>query len=406
MQPLFEQLYKDEERFIALRRHLHQNPELAFEEHETSALVATLLEEWGYAVERGIGTTGVVGRLRLGDGARSVGLRADMDALPITEATNLPYASRKPGIMHACGHDGHTVMLLAAAKTIAERKRLDGTLTLIFQPAEEIGVADCGAARMIRDGLFERFPVDAVFGMHNMPGYPQGRLAFADGPMAASSDQVRIVLHGRGGHGAMPQKAADPVVAGASIVIALQTIVSRNVAPLEVAVVTVGVFRAGTVPNIIPQTAELELTVRALNPHIRDLLQQRITDLVQAQAASFNVEAQIEYMRGYPALVNSVPETEIARQTGLDLLGEASVIRQVPPMTGSEDFAFMLEQCPGSYMLIGNGHDGAVGSCAVHNPAYDFNDANIVPGAAYWTLLAERFLSPAKESNNDKGGAD
>lgn len=294
-----------EDEFIALRRDIHQHPELPFEELRTSDLVAARLRDWGYHVERGLGGTGVVGQLQRGDGKRTLGLRADMDALPIQEATGLQYASRNQGVMHACGHDGHTAMLLAAAKVLAEQGDFSGTLNLIFQPAEEYGTSDCGAVRMINDGLFDKYPCDAVFSMHNMPGWPQGHLIFREGPMMASSDKVYITLVGHGGHGAVPHKTADPVVAAASLVMALQTVVSRNVDPLQTAVVTVGVLQSGRANNVIPDSAYLELSVRALDSEVRSLLQQRITEITHAQAQSFGVKAEIDYRRGYAALVNS-----------------------------------------------------------------------------------------------------
>ena len=382
------------EAFTAIRRDLHRHPELPFGENRTSRIVADLLEGWGYQVERGLGGTGVVGQLRRGNGPRALGLRADMDALPIEEATGAAYASATPGVMHACGHDGHTTMLLAAAKALAERGRFDGTVNLIFQPAEEYGLADSGAARMIADGLFERYPCDAVFGMHNMPGHPQGRLIFRDGPMMASSDKVLITLEGKGGHGAVPHLAVDPVVAAASLVMALQTVVARNVDPRRTAVVTVGVLQAGTANNVIPASARLELSVRALDGDVRELLQQRITDIVRSQAESYGCTADIQYRRGYPPLVNTSAETELAREIGRALVGEAQVDEQGEALTGSEDFAFMLESEPGSYLLIGNGMPGETGGVPVHNPGYDFNDANIPVGGAYWVMLTERFLGP------------
>lgn len=379
--------------FVDLRRDLHRHPELAFAEQRTSDLVAGRLQAWGYRVERGLGGTGVVGQLRRGDGARTLGLRADMDALPIEEETGLAYASGNAGVMHACGHDGHTAMLLLAARVLAEQGGFSGTLNLIFQPAEEYGTGDSGAARMLRDGLFEKFPCDAIFAMHNMPGWPQGRLVFREGAMMASADKVCITLHGRGGHGAVPHKAADPVVAAASLVMALQTVVARNVDPQQTAVVTVGVLQAGHACNVIPQRATLELSVRALDPEVRKLLEQRITELVHAQARSFGVSAEIDYQRGYAVLVNSREETEFARRVGVELLGADRVTPQGPALTGSEDFAFMLEQRPGSYLLIGNGDGDSAGACMVHNPGFDFNDDNVAIGAAYWTLLARRFLA-------------
>ncbi|MFN9006849.1 MAG: M20 aminoacylase family protein [Betaproteobacteria bacterium] len=378
--------------FVALRRDIHRHPELAFEEHRTAALVADKLESWGYTVTRGVGGTGVVGTLVRGQGVRRLGLRADMDALPIHEASGREWASQRPGLMHACGHAGHTAMLLAAARRLAEDVSFDGTLHLIFQPAEEGGG---GALRMMADGLFERFPCDAVFAMHNMPGVPQGHLVLRDGAAMASSDYATITLTGTGGHGAMPQHAADPIVAAASLVMALQTVVSRNVDPLQAAVVTVGALHAGQANNVIPATATLELSVRALDRGVRTLLEQRIRALADAQAASFGVRAEVAWRPGYAVLVNSAAETEFARAVALELLGPDRVTLQGPPLTGSEDFAFMLEQRPGSYLLIGNG-DGP-GSCMVHNPGFDFNDDNIAVGSAFWVRLAQRFLNPTGE---------
>lgn len=377
--------------FIQLRRDIHRHPELAYAEHRTADLVAAKLESWGYAVHRGLGGTGVVGTLQRGQGTRRLGLRADMDALPIEETTGLPWASANPGVMHACGHDGHTAILLAAAKAIADDAHFDGTLHLIFQPAEEGGG---GALRMIEEGLFEQHPCDAVFAMHNMPGHPQGQLILRDGPMMASSDNVIVELEGVGGHGALPHRTADPVVAGAAIVMGLQSIVARNVDPQEMAVITVGAFQAGQANNVIPQTATLRLSVRALNSGVRDLLETRITELVNAQALSYGVRARIDYRRSYPVLVNHLDETNLARDVAEELVGADQVVRQGSALSGSEDFAFFLEQVPGTYLLIGNGEgesDGH-GACMVHNPGYDFNDKNIAIGSAYWSLLVKRYL--------------
>ena len=320
-----------------------------------------------------------------------------MDALPIQEATGLPHASQNAGVMHACGHDGHTAMLLAAAQQLAQKPGLQGTLNLIFQPAEE---GQGGARRMMEDRLFQQFPCDAVFAMHNMPGHAQGHFVFRDGAAMASSDRVTIVLHGQGGHGAMPHISADPIVAGAAIVMALQTIVSRNVDPREIAVITVGAFQSGEANNVIPQTATLKLSVRAMNREVRDTLERRIHELVQAQAQSLGVRAELQYERSYPVLVNTPAETEFARKVALDLVGPQRVTPQGQPVTGSEDFAFMLEAVPGSYLLLGNGAAGSADAqgldhcaCMVHNPNYDFNDRNVAVGAAYWTLLAEQFLT-------------
>ncbi len=376
--------------FIQLRRDIHRHPELAFEEHRTSDLVAAKLESWGYVVHRGLGGTGVVGTLKRGTSQRCLGLRADMDALPIQETTGVEWRSVKPGLMHACGHDGHTAMLLAAAKAMAHDLNFDGTLNLIFQPAEEGGG---GAVRMMADGLFEQHPCDAVFAMHNIPGTPPGHFVFRDGAAMASSDYVTLRIHGTGGHGAMPHRAADPLVAAAAIVMALQTIVSRNVDPLHTAVVTVGALHAGQANNVIPAQATLELSVRSLDPQVRRLLEQRIKTLVAAQAESFGVKAEIDWRPGYGVLVNTVAETDFARQVALDLVGPERVTLHGPALTGSEDFAFMLEKIPGSYLLIGNGDGDSAGACMVHNPGYDFNDDNIATGAAYWVALVERFFA-------------
>ncbi|WP_038200416.1 M20 aminoacylase family protein [Xenophilus azovorans] len=392
MNPLLEDLRREAAPFVDIRRDIHRHPELAFGEHRTAALVAEKLRAWGYEVETGLGGTGLVGRLVRGGGRRRLGLRADMDALPIEEATGLPYASCHHGVMHACGHDGHTAMLLAAAHHLAARGRFSGTLHLIFQPAEEGGG---GAVRMIDDGLFDKYPCDAVFAMHNMPGLAQGRFALRDGPTMASSDYATVTVAGIGGHGAIPHRAADPVVAAASIVMALQTVVSRNVDPLHTAVVTVGALHAGQANNVIPAAATLEISVRALDREVRALLEQRIKAIVAAQAESFGCSAQVDWRKGYAVLVNTPEETDFARQVALDLVGAERVTLQAPPLTGSEDFAFMLEKVPGSYLLIGNGDGDSAGACMVHNPGYDFNDDNVALGAAYWVLLAERFLAAA-----------
>ena len=375
--------------FIQLRRDIHRHPELAFEEHRTAELVANKLQAWGYEVHRGLGGTGVVGTLKRGTSTRCVGLRADMDALPIQEASGAEWSSTKPGLMHACGHDGHTAMLLAAAHELAHNAEFDGTLNLIFQPAEEGGG---GALRMMQDGLFERFPCDAIFAMHNMPGVPVGKFVFRTGSAMASSDYVTIRVIGTGGHGGMPHRASDSLVAAASIVMALQTVVSRNVDPLHTAVVTVGSIQAGKANNVIPALATLELSVRALDPGVRKLLEQRIKAIATSQAESFGVRAEVDWKEGYCVLVNSEQETEFARQVALDLVGADRVILNGPPLTGSEDFAFMLEKVPGSYLLIGNGDGDSAGACMVHNPGYDFNDDNIATGSDYWIHLVKTYL--------------
>ena len=377
--------------FVALRRDIHRHPELAFEEHRTSALVADKLRGWGYAVTTGLGGTGVVGQLVRGQGTARIGLRADMDALPIDEATGAAWTSQRPGLMHACGHDGHTAMLLAAAQLLAHSPAWSGTLNLIFQPAEEGGG---GALKMMDDGLFERFPCDAIFAMHNMPGFAQGQLVFRSGPTLASSDYVTVTLHGHGGHGAMPHKATDVVVAAASTVMALQTLVSRHVDPLQPAVVTVGAIHAGDANNVIPASARLELSVRTLDPQVRVSVRERLHALITAQAQSFGVRAEIDWRPGYAVLVNDPVQTERALAVAQKHFPSSQINPQGPMLTGSEDFAFMLERVPGCYLFIGNGSDGEPGGCMVHNPAYDFNDHNIGTGASYWIALVHELLSP------------
>ncbi|WP_338522744.1 M20 aminoacylase family protein [Pseudomonas batumici] len=376
-----------QDEMIALRRSIHAHPELGFEEFVTSERVAQCLTQWGFQVSTGVGKTGVVGTLRNGEG-RSIGLRADMDALPIQETSGLPHASRIDGVMHACGHDGHTATLLAAARHLARTRAFNGTLQVIFQPAEE-GLG--GARKMLEDGLLERFPCDAIFAMHNIPGYPVGHLGFYSGPFMASADTVTINIIGSGGHGAVPHKAVDPVVVCSSIVIALQSIVSRNVNPQDVAIITVGSIHAGSASNVIPSSAQMSLSVRALTPEVRQLLEVRITELVKGQAASFGARAEIDYQHCHPVLINHPEQTAFAREVALDWLGEEQLIDDLRPFTASEDFAFILEKCPGSYLVIGNG-EGESG-CQLHNPGYDFNDACLPIGASYWVKLVERFLS-------------
>ena len=373
------------EEMVALRHDLHRHPELGYNEKRTSDLVAEALAGWGYEVSRGLGGTGVVGTLSLGDGPRSVGIRADMDALPIVEATGLPYASGTKGVMHACGHDGHTASLLTAARVLAERRSFSGTLNLIFQPAEEGGA---GARRMIEDGLFDRFPCDAVYGLHNWPGVPTGRFGFITGPAMAAVDRVLIRVVGRGGHGAVPQQTIDPVVAASSLVMALQTVVSRNIDPLDAAVVTVGSIHGGAAPNVIPDAVDLQLTVRTFRPEVRDLIEARITALARAQAESYGATAEIQYLRGYPVLVNHAAETDFAREVAADQFGEGRIQADFPPITASEDFAYMLEARPGTYLYIGNGD-----SSALHSPTYNFNDEILPVAARYWVALAEKYLA-------------
>ena len=381
---LIEEIGEDLDHLVALRRDLHANPEIGLEEVRTSEIVARELAGLGFQVHRGLAKTGVVGTLKLGSSSRTLGLRADIDALPILETTNLPYASKIAGKMHACGHDGHTTMLLGAARQIARRRNFDGTLHLIFQPAEE----NFGGARiMIEDGLFEKFPCDAVFGAHNEPGMPLGQFGFREGPLMAAAVQIDITIHGKGGHGAMPEQTVDPIVVGASLVMALQTVVSRNISAHTPAVVTVGCLRAGLASNVIPDTAFLELSVRHFDNDTGALLHRRIEELARFQALSFGATAEVVISNGYPVTVNEPKSTRFAREAAVALLGEPNVCEIEKPYLGSEDFSFMLEKVPGSYLMMGNGD-----SAALHNPSYNFNDAAIAPGAAYWTTLAERFL--------------
>ena len=392
----------DVEQMKSWRHAIHRQPELGFEEHATSALVAEQLRAWGYAVHSGIAVTGVVGVLQWGTGnGRRIGLRADMDAIPLQEMTGLPWASTVPGKMHGCGHDGHTAMLLGAARVLAERARDgrlpgSGTLVLIFQPAEELGGGG-GARRMLEEGLFERFPCDAIFGMHNFPGIAVGEVHVRPGAFMASSDKVSIRFIGRGGHGGVPHLAVDPTLPAAATVLGLQSIVGRNVNPNRAAVVSVGRIAAGSAYNVIAERAEIELSVRSLDPAVRDVLEQRIRELVEHQARAYGCRSEIEYVRGYPVLLNAAAPTAFAVGVARKLFGEDNGVADAEPLTGSEDFAFLLEQVPGCYVLVGNGDNGHAdgrwaGGCMVHNPHYDFNDACLAVGARLWIGLVEQYF--------------
>nr|WP_237681754.1 M20 aminoacylase family protein [Agrobacterium vitis] len=374
---------------VEIRRYLHQHPELGLSEFHTSDYVAGKLEAMGYEVTRGLARTGIVATLRNGTSQRSIGLRADFDALPITEETGLDYASLTPGLMHACGHDGHTAMLLGAASILAERRNFDGIVHLIFQPAEE----NFGGARlMIEDGLFERFPCDAVFGLHNDPGIAFGHFAFREGPIMASVDECKITVIGRGGHGAEPQSTSDPIVAGASIVMALQTIASRNIHPLDPVVVTVGGFHAGAASNVIPERAEMVLTIRSFDDHVRDELESRVRAIAEGQAASYGMTVEIDYERGYPATVNHKAETDYVRDLARRFAGEGKVFDMPRPTMGGEDFAYMLQEKPGTYFFLGTKR--TENDPPLHHPRYDFNDDIIPTGTAFWVELAESRLKP------------
>ncbi|WP_456280269.1 M20 family metallopeptidase [Cupriavidus sp. JZ107] len=373
--------------FVAIRRRIHAHPELAFEERQTSELVAERLAAWGYQVHRGLGTTGVVGQLAKGRGQRSLGIRADMDALPIQEKTGLPYASTVAGKMHACGHDGHTAILLCAARYLAESVDFNGTLNLIFQPAEE---NEGGALRMVEEGLFDRFPCDEIYALHNSPGLPVGQIGVITGPAMASFDRATVTLRGRGAHGAMPHHGIDAMQCAASIVLGLQSIVSREIDALKPAVITVGSIQAGSTYNVVPETATIKIGVRTLDPKVRDLVEERIRRFVAAQADSFRLQSEVVYERKYPVLVNHALQTEFARQAAIRLVGADNVVER-PPVMGSEDFAYMLEHRPGAYVRLGNGL-GEDGGCMVHNPLYDFNDRALPVGAAFWAHLAQSYL--------------
>lgn len=378
-----------EEELREIRHQIHENPELGLQEFKTCALVAEKLRQWGYEVEQGLATTGVVATLKVGDGEKSIGLRADMDALPIYENSGKPWASKHPGLMHACGHDGHTTILLGAARYFAETRRFNGTLRLIFQPAEEM---INGGEIMVKEGLFDRFPCDVIFGMHNMPGLPVGKFYFQPGALMASMDQFHITVRGCGGHGAIPHKAIDPVLVAAHITTALQSIVSRNVDPLEAAVITVGSIVAGEAANVIPDSAEMKISVRSLSRDTRQLLLTRIPALAQAQAASFGATAEVTHVNGTPVLVNDEEMARFAWQVACKTFGEERAEFGIKPLMGSEDFSFMLEAQPkGGFLLFGNGDVGE-GSCMVHNPGYDFNDASLVPASSYWGALVEAWL--------------
>jgi hippurate hydrolase len=380
-----------------IRRDIHAHPELSFEEFRTSDLVAAKLSEWGIPVHRGLGGTGVVGTVRNGSSGKAIGLRADMDALPVQEINTFAHTSRHAGKMHACGHDGHTAMLLAAAQHLAQNRHFDGTVHLIFQPAEEGGG---GADRMIQDGLFEQFPVDAVFGMHNWPGLPTGSFALSPGPVMASTNEFKIVVKGKGGHAAMAYNTVDPVVVAAQLVQAFQTIISRNVKPIEAGVISVTMIHAGHASNVIADSCELQGTVRTFQPEVLDLIEARMKVCADHTCAAFGASCDFEFVRNYPATINSEAEAAFARRVMASVVGEANVLRQEPTM-GAEDFAYMLQAKPGAYAFIGNGegahrtHGHGEGPCTLHNPSYDFNDELIPLGATFWVRLVEEFLKKA-----------
>ena len=379
-----------------IRRDIHAHPELRFEETRTSDIVAQKLSEWGLEVTRGLGGTGVVGTLRHGKSKRAVGLRADMDALPIQETNEFAHRSTHAGKMHACGHDGHMAMLLAAAKYLAEAKSLDGTVHFIFQPAEEGGA---GAQRMIDDGLFERFPCDAVFGMHNWPGLKVGQFGVTGGPAMASSNEFEIKVIGKGAHAAMPHLGIDPVFIAVQIVNGLQGIITRVKKPIDSAVLSVTMIQAGEATNVIPESAKISGTVRTFSDDVTALVESEMKRIVEMTCAAHGADAKFDFHRNYPPTVNDVREAEFAATVMDDIVGADNVVRNIEPTMGAEDFAFMLKAKAGAYVFIGNG-DGThrasghgLGPCMLHNPSYDFNDELIPLGATYWVRLAQNFLA-------------
>jgi hippurate hydrolase len=372
----------------AWRHELHAHPELAFEEHRTADFVAKKLQGFGLHVHRGLAGTGVVGTLEGRPGKRVIALRADMDALPIHEANEFGHRSQANGVMHACGHDGHTTMLLGAAKHLAETRNFAGTVHFIFQPAEE---GDGGARVMIEEGLFEQFPAEAVYGMHNWPGLPPGQFGVRSGAVMASFDAFDIEVRGRGAHAAFPHDGIDPVTAAAQIVGALQTVVSRNANPVEAAVLSVTMINGGTAYNVIPDAVTLAGGVRTLTPAMRDMVERQLTEVARGVGAGLGCEVTTKYQRGYPPTVNHEAETADSLKAAQAVAGAANVFTDLPPAMGSEDFAFMLEKKPGCYVWLGNG--GQEGGCILHNAHYDFNDEVLPVGASYWVTLVEQKLA-------------
>ena len=382
---------------IAVRRDIHAHPELCFQEQRTSDVVAGKLAEWGIEVHRGMGTTGVVGVIKNGNSKRSIGLRADMDALPVNEANTFAHASKHPGKMHACGHDGHTAMLLAAAQHLAKHKHFDGTVVLIFQPAEEGGG---GAREMIKDGLFDKFPVDAVFGLHNWPGMPVGTLAVSPGPVMASSNEFKITIRGKGCHAALPHNGIDPVPIACEMVQAFQTIVSRNLKPIDAGVISVTMIHAGDATNVVANSCELQGTVRTFTVEMLDLIERRMQTIAEHVSAAHETSCEFAFVRNYPPTINHVNEAAFTREVLSGIVGPDNVLAQEPTM-GAEDFSYMLLEKPGAYFFIANGegqhremgHGG--GPCTLHNPSYDFNDDLIPLGGTVWVRMVEQFLAPA-----------
>ncbi|MCV2359561.1 M20 family metallopeptidase [Paucibacter sp. TC2R-5] len=392
---LIDSILADAPGIAALRRDIHAHPELCFQEQRTSDLIAKALSDWGIPVHRGLGTTGVVGIIKGGSSSRAIGLRADIDALPMTEHNQFAHASTYAGKMHACGHDGHTAMLLAAAKHLATQRNFDGTIYLVFQPAEEGGG---GAREMIKDGLFKLFPMEAMFGAHNWPGMAAGQFAVKSGPVFASSNEFKITLHGKGAHAAMPNLGLDPVPAACQLVQGFQTIISRNKRPSDAGVISVTMIHTGEATNVIPDSCVIEGTVRTFTLEVLDMIQRRMQQMAEATAQAFELRCEFEFRRNYPPTINHPVESEFVRQALSDMVGSSNV-QVFEPTMGAEDFSFFLQEMPGCYFLIGNGdgshRDGGhgMGPCTLHNPSYDFNDELIPLGGSMWVQLAERWLN-------------
>jgi len=391
---LIESILADAAAITAIRRDIHAHPELCFQEHRTADVIAKALTDWGIPIHRGLGKTGVVGIVSNGSSSRAVGLRADIDALPMTEHNTFAHASTHPGRMHACGHDGHTAMLLAAARHFARHRNFDGTVYLIFQPAEEGGA---GAREMMRDGLFEKFPMEAVFGAHNWPGLKVGQFALKPGPVMASSNEFRITIRGKGSHAALPHNGIDPVPVACQMVQAFQTIITRNRRPVDPGVISVTMIHAGEATNVVPDACELQGTVRTFSLELIDLIEQRMRAIAEHTCAAFGAQCEFEFRRNYPPTINHPAETEFARRVLGQVVGPGNVHEYEPTM-GSEDFSFFLQEKPGCYFVIGNG-DGShregghgLGPCMLHNPSYDFNDELIPLGATAWVRIAEEWL--------------
>ena len=392
---LIESILADAAAITTIRRDIHAHPELCFEEVRTADVIAKALTEWGIPIHRGLGKTGVVGIVKNGTSPRAVGLRADIDALPMTEHNQFAHASRHPGKMHACGHDGHTAMLLAAARHLARHRHFDGTVYLIFQPAEEGGG---GAREMMKDGLFEKFPMEAVFGAHNWPGMAVGQFALKSGGVMASSNEFRIVIRGKGSHAALPHNGIDPVPVACQMVQAFQTIITRNRKPVDPGVISVTMIHAGEATNVVPDACELQGTVRTFTFELLDLIEQRMKAVAEHTCAAFGATCEFHFTRNYPPTINHEKETEFARRVLGTVVGAQNVVEFEPTM-GAEDFSFFLQAKPGCYFMIGNG-DGAhregghgLGPCMLHNPSYDFNDELIPLGATAWVRLAEEWLA-------------